>query len=38
MRRSPLLKSAIEKGVTLTDVDLSNTSVNELLEKLKNNK
>jgi len=38
MKRSPLLKSAIEKGIPLTDVDLSNISVDELLEKLKNNK
>ncbi|MBU3092752.1 FAD-dependent oxidoreductase [Clostridium sp. CF011] len=35
MKRSPLLKSAIEKGITVGDVDLS---VDELLDKLKNNK
>ena len=38
MKRSPLLKLAIEKGITLTDVDLSNISVDELLDRLKNNK
>jgi nitrite reductase (NADH) large subunit len=35
MKRSPLLKSAIEKGITLDDIDLS---VDELFDKLKNNK
>lgn len=38
MKRSPLLKSAIEKRIPLTDLDLSITSVDELLEKLKDNK
>lgn len=37
-KRSPLLKSAIEKGITLDNVDLINISVEELLIKLKNNK
>ncbi|MBU3126352.1 NAD(P)/FAD-dependent oxidoreductase [Clostridium tagluense] len=35
MKRSPLLKSAIEKGIRIGDVNLS---VDELLDKLKNNK
>ncbi|MCB2309720.1 FAD-dependent oxidoreductase [Clostridium tagluense] len=35
MKRSPLLKSAIEKGIKIGDVNLS---VDELLDKLKNNK
>lgn len=34
-KKSPLLKSAIEKGINLDKVDLSNISVNELFEKLK---
>jgi len=38
MKRSPLLKSVIEKGTALNDVDLSNISVDEFLDKLKNNK
>ncbi|MEK6266800.1 MAG: FAD-dependent oxidoreductase [Clostridium sp.] len=38
MKRSPILKSAIEKGIPLTDVDLSNISVDELLDRLKNKK
>jgi nitrite reductase (NADH) large subunit len=38
MKRSPILKSAIEKGISLTDVDLSIISVDELLDRLKNNK
>ena len=37
-KRSPLLKSAIEKGITIDEANLSNTSVDELLDKLKNNK
>ncbi|MCB2295880.1 FAD-dependent oxidoreductase [Clostridium algoriphilum] len=35
MKRSPLLKSAIEKGIPLGDADIS---VDELLERLKKNK
>lgn len=38
MKRSPLLKSSIEKGTALNNFDLSNISVDEFLEKLKNNK
>ena len=38
MKRSPLLKSAIEKRITLDDVDISKISVDGLLGKLKNNK
>lgn len=34
-KKSPLLKSAIEKETNLDEVDLSNISVNELFEKLK---
>ena len=34
-KKSPLLKSAIEKEINLNEVDLSNISVNELFEKLK---
>ncbi|MBZ9685423.1 FAD-dependent oxidoreductase [Clostridium estertheticum] len=34
-KRSPLLKSAIENGTTLDGIDLSNISVEELLDKLK---
>ena len=37
-KRSPLLKTAIEKEITLGEVDFSNISVEELLDKLKNNK
>ncbi|AKN32622.1 pyridine nucleotide-disulfide oxidoreductase [Clostridium carboxidivorans P7] len=35
-KKSPLLKSSIEKEINLDEVDLSNISVNELFEKLKN--
>ncbi|PRR81582.1 NAD(P)/FAD-dependent oxidoreductase [Clostridium vincentii] len=38
MKRSPLLKSAIEKEIILDEVNLRNISVEELLDKLKNNK
>ena len=38
MKRSPILKSSIEKGIVLNDVDLFNITVDELFEKLKNNK
>ncbi|MBC8059590.1 MAG: NAD(P)/FAD-dependent oxidoreductase [Clostridiaceae bacterium] len=34
-KKSPLLKSAIEKALSLEDIDLSAISVNELLDKLK---
>ncbi|MBZ9685414.1 hypothetical protein G9F72_003490 [Clostridium estertheticum] len=34
-KRSPLLKSAIKSGITLNQVDLSNISADELLDKLK---
>lgn len=34
-RKSPILKSAIEKEIKLDEVDLSNISVDELLDKLK---
>ena len=34
-KKSPLLKSSIEKKINLDEVDLSNISVNELFEKLK---
>ena len=34
-KRSPLLKVAIEKGTTLNKVDLSNITVDELLDELK---
>ncbi len=34
-KKSPLLKSAIEKEISLEAVDLSNISVDELLDKLK---
>jgi len=37
-KRSPLLKTAIEKKVTLDNVDLSSIDVDELFDKLKNNK
>ena len=37
LKRSPLLKSAIEKGTTL-NVDLSNISVDKLLDKLNNDR
>lgn len=37
-RKSPLLKSAIEKEVDLEKFDICNISVDELFDKLKNNK
>ncbi|BCN31138.1 NAD(P)/FAD-dependent oxidoreductase [Anaeromicropila herbilytica] len=36
-KQSPLLKAAIEKEIVLDDLDLSNTSVEDLLMTLKNN-
>jgi nitrite reductase (NADH) large subunit len=34
-KKSPILKSAIEKEIKLDEIDLSNISIDELLDKLK---